>query len=190
MRQIEAIVVGVSAGGMKLIPKLISCLDTNLKFPMIFVQHLHPEQTEYFIEYFQKDTTIKIVSISDKEILAPGTIYFAPPDYHVLIDDKQTLSLAIDEKVNFSRPSIDLLFDSAADVFGRNLIGILLTGANHDGAQGLHKIKSLGGITIVQSPDSAEFPAMPQSAIDLFEPDYILEVSEIAEIINHSQEIN
>jgi len=190
MNNFEAIVIGVSAGGMNAIHKLISCLKVDLQVPVIIAQHLHPNQTEYFIEFFQKDTPIPVVSACDKTEVQPGTIYFAPPDYHLLLDDKHTLSLAMDEKVNFSRPSIDLLFDSAAEVFGANLIGILMTGANNDGARGLKKIKHFGGLTIVQSPESAEYSVMPQSAIDLFTPDHVLEIPEIAFFVNNLQEIN
>lgn len=188
MKAMEAVVIGLSAGGMKAIGKLISGLNPNHKIPIIIVQHLHPEQTEYYIEYFQQFTSLQVNTVKDTDEIIPKRIYFAPPDYHLLVDDKKTLSLYYDEKVNYSRPSIDLLFESAAEVFGKNLVGILMTGANKDGAKGLYKIKTYGGITIVQSPDTAEFSAMPKSALELFSPDYIMSIKEITAFLNGLEE--
>ena len=188
MIQIEAVVIGLSAGGMKAIKELISGLNSNHKCPIIIVQHLHPEQTGYYIDYFQNLTELRVTNVEDKDEVLPKNIYIAPPDYHLLLDDKKTFSLCIDDKVNFSRPSIDLLFESAAEVFGQNLLGILMTGANSDGAKGLYKIKTFGGVTIVQSPETAEFPTMPESAIKLLSPDYILSIKEIIEFLNNLEE--
>lgn len=185
MNSIEAVVIGLSAGGMNAIGEVISGLKPTQKIPIIVVQHLHRDQTEYYVEYFQNQTNLKVSNVKDKGELLPGNIYFAPPDYHILLDDKKTFSLCYDEKVNFSRPSIDLLFESAAEVFGSNLVGIIMTGANSDGAKGLHKIKAFGGLTIVQSPETSEFSAMPEAAINLFSPDYILSIKEIIRFLNN-----
>lgn len=116
----------------------------------------------------------------EKETIKENTIYFAPPNYHLQVEDEFTLSLSTAQKVNFSRPSIDVLFETAAWTFKNELLGILLTGANSDGAEGLKTIKTFGGTTIVENPETAHARAMPQSGIKKSAPDYILNLEDIA----------
>jgi two-component system chemotaxis response regulator CheB len=126
---------------------------------------------------------LKIKYAEDKEKIRKGCVYIAPPDYHLLIEDDRTFSLSVDAPVNYSRPSIDVLFESASDVFSEHIIGIILTGANSDGSLGLKRIKERGGLTIVQSPQSAEYPVMPTAAIAETDVDYVLDIEEIADKI-------
>ncbi|HEY8400524.1 MAG TPA: chemotaxis protein CheB [Cytophagaceae bacterium] len=119
----------------------------------------------------------------EKEPIREGYVYFAPPDYHMLVDYDETISLSKDEKVNFSRPSIDVLFESAADVFGSSLIGIILTGSSSDGANGLLKIKKNGGLTIVQSPEEAEYRLMPEAALKLSGTQNVFTLEEIVRFL-------
>ena len=119
----------------------------------------------------------------DKEPVQAGTVYIAPPDYHLLLDRGPTLALSTDELVHYSRPSIDVLFESAADVYGKGLLGIILTGWNQDGADGLQAVHRAGGLTIVQNPDTAEAPVMPQAALARTAVDYILNLEEIAALL-------
>ena len=117
---------------------------------------------------------MRIKEAEEKENIQSGTIYFAPPNYHLLIEEDRSISLSNEEKVNYSRPSIDVLFESASDVYKSELIGIILTGANDDGAKGISCIESNGGLTIAQDPATAKYPIMPRSAIDTESVDYIL----------------
>jgi len=119
----------------------------------------------------------------DKEPVEPGTIYFAPPDYHMLVEKNRQIALSADEPVHFSRPSIDVLFESAADVYGERLLGIILTGANEDGAAGLHAVHLAGGVTVVQQPDSARAPLMVVSALQRGPADFVLSLAEIAQLL-------
>lgn len=174
-----AVVIGASAGGMTALSDIFSNIPTNFPLPIYVVQHIHKSQSEYLIKYHNDLSRLPVQEANDKEKALPGTIYFAPPNYHLLIEDKKTFSIISDEKVNYSRPSIDVLFESAADVYKDTLIGIILTGANNDGAEGIKKIKQNGGYTIAQDPQEAEFVIMPQSAIDTKKIDKIFTLNEI-----------
>ena len=179
----ELIVIGVSAGGMNTLPAILSKLPSGFPTPIIIIQHLHPQQSTFYIEYYSNFTQMKIIEALDKQSIEAGSIYFAPPDYHLLIEDSNNLSLSKDDKVNFSRPSIDVLFESAANVFADKTIAILLTGANNDGAIGCKLIQDSGGLVIVQSPESAEHRFMPQSAINIMQPDLIAPPEQIAQYL-------
>ncbi len=179
----KAIVMGVSAGGWVALPKVLAKMPEDFPLPIIVVQHLHPEQDGFTIKHFNDQCALLVKEACDKETIQTGTIYFAPPDYHLLIEQDKTFSLSKDEKVNYARPSIDVLFDSAADVYSSGLIGVVLTGANSDGANGLKLIKESGGLAIVQDPATAESPVMPQAAVDAAKPDYILPLEEIATVL-------
>ncbi|MCD6176434.1 MAG: chemotaxis protein CheB [Candidatus Cloacimonetes bacterium] len=166
---------------MEVLSKLLPSLPADFPLPVIIVQHLHKTSTGYYLEYYNEKCLLFVKEAKQNEIIKVGNIYFAPPDYHLLIENNKTFAISSDEKVNYSRPSIDILFESAADVYGEKLIGIILTGANNDGAEGMKIIKQKGGFTIAQNPLEAEFPVMPQSAIDTGTIDLILTLNEISD---------
>jgi two-component system chemotaxis response regulator CheB len=159
---VELIVIGVSAGGLHAVGTILRGLQADFPVPIVVVQHRAKESTA-LASVLQQSTRLHVCEVEDKMPLEPG-VYIAPPDYHVLIEDGH-LALSIDAPVMYSRPSIDVLFDSAADQFGDRVIGVVLTGANHDGAAGLRRIVRRGGKALVQSPESAEMSVMPRAAI-------------------------
>ncbi|KQX46589.1 chemotaxis protein CheB [Paenibacillus sp. Root444D2] len=183
MRPLEAVVVGVSAGGLKALSRLLSYLPSDYSLPIIIVQHILESSDSYLAEYLNTQVAIHVKEAIDKETIQPHHVYLAPPGYHLLIEDDRSFSLSIDPKVNYSRPSIDVLFDSAAFAFQEACVGVVLTGANRDGSSGLRTIKESGGITIVQDPETAEFPIMPQAAIDTVKVDYILSLDDIGKFL-------
>ncbi|MEA2166389.1 MAG: two-component system, chemotaxis family, protein-glutamate methylesterase/glutaminase [Thermoanaerobaculia bacterium] len=179
----ELIVIGCSLGGMHALQVILSKLERGFCIPIAVAQHRHKKSNEGLPAYFRRETDLKVVDAEDKQWIEPGYVYLAPADYHLLIERNGTrgeLSLSVDERVHFSRPSIDVLFESAADAYSNRLIGIVLTGSNDDGAQGAARIKARGGIVIAQDPSTAEAPIMPQAAIDKAHVDQILRLEEIA----------
>lgn len=177
------IVIGGSAGATTALTKLLPIFPITYPLPIVVVQHLHPSQDGSFIERFASRCALRVKEADDKEVIKAGHIYFAPPNYHLLIEEDLSFSLSIDEKVNYTRPSIDVLFVSAADAYGPALIGVILTGANHDGAQGLRLIKEHGGLVIVQDPDTAENAYMPRAALEATPADYILSLPDIGQLL-------
>ena len=175
----SAVVVGASAGGTYALQQILTRLPANFPLPIIIAQHLHPLQNGMAIIHYNDTGTIIIKDADEKESIRPGFVYFAPPNYHLLIEADHTFSLTIDPKANYSRPSIDVLFESAANVYGSHLVAIILTGANNDGAEGLRLIKAKGGLVIVQDPQSAEFSLMPEAALQAVHPDFVLGLAEI-----------
>lgn len=186
----QAIVIGASAGGIKALHHVLAPLSADFPLPIIIVQHLHPHSDSYLIHILQTKCQLKIKQADEKEPIIPGFVYVAPPNYHLLIEEDQTFSLSLDSPVNFSRPAIDVLFETAAYAYQDKLIGIILTGANNDGSQGLKLIKELGGYTIVEDPKTAHVAVMPNSAIATLSVDKILPVEEIGiyliQIVNRS----
>ncbi|MBF0486918.1 MAG: chemotaxis protein CheB [Nitrospirae bacterium] len=179
MRRYEAVVIGASAGGLDALKALFTGLPDDFPLPIAAVLHLHRNTKDELITLMQRDIRLTVKYAQDKEKIKKGVLYIAPPDYHLLVEDDKTFSLSVDEHVNYSRPSIDVLFESAADAFRGHIIGIILTGANKDGSMGLKRIKARGGTAIVENPRSAQFPDMPLAAISETEVDYILDVNEI-----------
>lgn len=180
----EAIVIGVSAGGLLALEKILPRLDKAIPMPVFVVQHISADSDNYLPRHFDARSFVTVKEGEDKEKVVPGTVYFAPPNYHLMVEFERTLSLSIEERVNFSRPSVDVLFETAAEAYGDKLIGVILTGANSDGAQGLKKIQQLGGLTIVQSPETAESDAMPKAAIKAANVDHVLPLNKIGDFIN------
>lgn len=178
---IKAIVIGASYGGMEAIRVLLSRLPVHFNLPVIAVLHIGRNNISTYITRLNGKTRFLVKEAEEKETIRSKRVYFAPPNYHLQIENDYSLSLSTDKKVNFSRPSIDVLFETAAWAFKDELIGILLTGANNDGANGLISIKKYGGITIVENPETAFAKAMPRAATGLFEPDYVLNLEDIAE---------
>lgn len=164
--EFDAIVIGASAGGLFAMTSILKPLPATYPVPLIVVQHRAKDERSLLEEVLQQKCTIGIKQADEKEVIRRGFVYFAPPNYHLLVENNRTFSLNYDAPVNYSRPSIDVLFETAADVFKNRLLGIILTGANKDGAQGMKKIRALGGTTIAQEPATADYPEMPQSAIN------------------------
>lgn len=178
------IVVGCSAGSGPLIKSILTSLPKDFVIPIIFVRHVGSNNNNIkYLDILSEDIGINIKEAEDKELLETSTIYMAPAGYHLLMEQMGSFSLTLDEKVNFNRPSIDLFFESIAYVYGSEVVGIILSGANSDGAFGLKKIKESGGMVIVQDPETAEFQSMPISAIKETEVDHICPIKKIISLI-------
>ncbi|MBN2245934.1 MAG: chemotaxis protein CheB [Candidatus Aminicenantes bacterium] len=178
-RDYQAVVIGTSAGGMKALQTIFKSLPGDFSLSIIVVQHVHPDSDDYMINILNQESALEIKQADEKEPIRPGTVYFAPPNYHLLVETDKTLSLTVNERVCYARPSIDVLFETASDAYANKLIGIILTGGNFDGSRGLKKIKESGGLTIVQDPMTAEAASMPQEAIASTKVDHILPLNEI-----------
>lgn len=181
--RVDAIVIGTSAGGVDALSTLLPALPRDFAGAVFIVLHLPRERPSLLVDIFAPKCALAVREAEDKEPVAPGTVYFAPPDYHLLVDEGPQLALSADEPVHFSRPSIDVLFESAADVYGARLLGIILTGASHDGADGLAIISQRGGETIVQDPATAESPLMTQAALARGPVHHILDLGGIADLL-------
>ncbi|WP_050478307.1 chemotaxis protein CheB [Herbaspirillum rhizosphaerae] len=182
-RRIAAIVIGASAGGVEALSTLLPALPRGAAAATFVVLHLPRERPSLLVDIFTPKCVQPVREAQDKEPVEAGTIYFAPPDYHLLIDQGPQLALSGDEPVNFSRPAIDVLFESAADQYGEGLLGIILTGANHDGAAGLQAVRRAGGMTIVQQPEDAQAPYMPELALQQGAVDAIMTLQQIAALL-------
>lgn len=186
--RIDAIVVGASAGGIEALMTLLPALPARLAMPIFIVLHLPRDRPSMLAEIFAPKCSLSVCEAQDKEPVRPGTVYFAPPDYHLLIDEGPTLALSSDELVNFSRPSIDVLFESAAEMYGSRLLGIILTGANEDGAAGLAAVGEAGGIAFVQQPQSAQVKSMVLSALNRNPASHVLELEDISAVLRAMSE--
>ena len=175
----SAIVIGASAGGLHALTLLLEELPANYTIPVIIVQHRIKDQRDLLEEVLQHKCKITVKQADEKERISPGIVYIAPPDYHLMIENDETFALSVDGRVKFSRPSIDVLFESAAETFKEKLIGIILTGANNDGAEGMKTIRKFKGVTIAQDPLEAECPVMPRSAIETGAVQLVLTLAEI-----------
>lgn len=174
-----AVVVGTSAGGVEALKQLLPALPPDLAVPVVIVQHIPNGTPSLLVEVFAPLCRVAVHDVDDKSELAPG-VWFAPPGYHVLVDGPRQLSLSVEEPVNWSRPSIDVLFESAAQVFGARLMAVLLTGASADGAAGLAAVARAGGTTVVQDPATATFDTMPRAAVARLVPDHVEDLAAIA----------
>lgn len=159
---------------------ILPALPKGYALSVLIVQHLHPSDEGSFANHLARRTQLPVNEAHDKERIERGRIYAAPANYHMLVERDGTISLSVDEKVNWSRPSIDVLFDSAARVWGEALIAVLLSGANADGAEGMRVVKAAGGLTIAQDPATAESPVMPRAAIETGTADEVLAPEAIA----------
>ncbi|MBF0377200.1 MAG: chemotaxis protein CheB [Desulfamplus sp.] len=178
---IKAVVLGVSAGGFNALHKILPMFRKDLSVPIIIVQHRKADFDSYLINSLNEKCQVPVKEPLDKTNIESGIIYIAPGGYHLLVEKGEVLhfALSVDPPVCYCRPSIDVLFESAADAFGSALIGVILTGANFDGSKGIKKIKSLGGITIAENPETAEVDYMPSCAIRTNAIDHILHLDEI-----------
>lgn len=174
----ELIVIGCSMGGMHALEILLGAMPKDFPLPIAVVQHRFRTSNEALPEFLRSRSPLDVVDAIDKQWPHPGTVYLAPADYHLLVE-RGELSLSVDARVEYSRPSIDVLFESAADAYGAATVGVVLTGANADGARGAKKIKERGGFVVVQDPKTAEAPAMPEAAIREARVDRILPLERI-----------
>jgi two-component system chemotaxis response regulator CheB len=179
----DAIVLGVSAGGFAALKTLLPALPAWFPLPIAIVLHTAARSDGFLVTCLDRASQVTVKEAEDKEALVPGTAYLAPPGYHMLIEPDRSVSLSVDPRVNHSCPSIDVLFESAADAYGASLIGIVLTGANGDGARGLKAIKARGGLAIVQDPASAESAAMPKAALAVTAVDHVVELEALAPLL-------
>ncbi|HEX3949329.1 MAG TPA: chemotaxis protein CheB [Steroidobacteraceae bacterium] len=178
--RIDAVVIGASAGGIEALTALLPALPAGLRPPVFIVLHLPRDRPSVLAEIFARKCSVQVREAEDKETVVPGTVYFAPTDYHLLVDRGPQICLSADDPVHHSRPSIDVLFESAAEVYGDRLLGIILSGANEDGASGLAAIHDAGGVTVVQCPQTARVPHMVLSALELRPADCVLPLDGIA----------
>lgn len=162
-----AVVLGASAGAVQALSRILPALPPDYPLPVLVVVHVPPQRRNVLAALFAEKCRLAVREPDDKEPIAPGTILFAPPDYHMLVEADRTVSLSTEGPVQFSRPSIDVLFESAADAYGAGLIGAVLTGANHDGAEGLRAVTEAGGTALVEDPAEAAYPVMPAAALAL-----------------------
>lgn len=179
--RLSAIVLGVSSGGVDALSFLLPHLPRGFPLPLLVVLHIPAERPSLLVDIFAPRCPLPVREAQDKEPVRPGTVYFAPPDYHLLVDTGPTLSLSVDEPVHYSRPSIDVLFESAAYIYGPRLAAIILTGSNEDGAQGLATVRAAGGITLVQAPETAYVPTMPAAALARGPVDFVLTLEQLAQ---------
>jgi two-component system, chemotaxis family, protein-glutamate methylesterase/glutaminase len=178
------VVIGGSTGSLDVLLPVLSALQSPLTLSLVVVVHRKNTSNSPLAALLATKTNLPVHEVDDKDLLKPGHIYLAPADYHLLFEKNGTFSLDDSEKVHFSRPSIDVTFESAADVYGAGVVGILLSGANADGTRGLQAIKQAGGISVAQQPTSAQVAYMPQQAIDNAAVDRVLDVPELIEFIN------
>ena len=179
----EAVVIGVSAGGIEALKVLLPALPAAFPLPIAIVQHRDRRSDGFLAEYLNARTRIVVSEAEDKEPFCPAHAYLAPAGYHLLIESDRSLSLTVDEPVNYSCPSIDVLFESAANVFAQSLIGVVLTGANRDGSQGLKTIKAHGGLAVVQDPQTAAVMTMPRAALEATPVDHMVALERIAPLL-------
>ena len=177
-RRYDLVVIGCSLGGMHALEIILRTLPGKFPVPIAVVQHRHRASNEGLPAFLRRDADLKVCDAEDKQPIRKGSVYLAPANYHLLVE-RGSFHLSVDDAVAYSRPSIDVLFESAADAYGKALVGVVLTGANDDGARGAERIKKRGGFVVVQDPAEAEAPQMPQAAINRARVDRILPVDRI-----------
>lgn len=180
----DLIVVGASWGGLRALQVLLGAFPADLGVAVAVAQHRSRESARGSLESILQDSArMPVLEAGDKDPIEPGHVYLAPPDYHLLVEPG-SFALSIDERVQFARPSIDVLFESAADAYGERLIGVVLTGANEDGAAGLARVKRRGGVAVVQDPGTAEARSMPEAALKRTAADAVLPLAEIGAFVH------
>jgi two-component system chemotaxis response regulator CheB len=180
----KAVVIGASAGAVQALLTLLPALPARYPLPVLVVVHVPPDRDNLLVPLLQSKSRITVKEAEDKEAMNGGVVYFAPSDYHLLVEADGALALSADELVNYSRPSIDVLFESAADAYGSALVGVILTGANHDGAAGLKAIADAGGLAIVEDPVGAYASAMPLAALDACPTARIMNLDAVASYLS------
>lgn len=186
----KVVIIGGSAGSLKVLMHVLPLLATIPTYALVIVLHRKNTEDSTLEDLIALKTIVPVKMVEDKTTLEPGFIYIAPSDYHLLFEKNNLLSLDISEKVNHSRPSIDVSFESAASIYKTALVAILLSGSNTDGTLGLNEVQQLGGKIVVQEPSSAEMPYMPNFAIENTSPDLVLDVDEIFSLLKRINSIN
>jgi two-component system chemotaxis response regulator CheB len=175
--------MGASWGGLGALERVLGGLPRGFRTPIAVAQHRSPDgSSEGLARLLSAHSSVPVIDVEDKQPIEPGTVYLAPPDYHLYVEP-DGFSLSVDDAVLYSRPSIDVLFESAADVYRERLIAVVLTGANEDGAHGIATVKRLGGYAIVQNPVEAERPEMPRGALSAIDPDRVLSLGAIGQAL-------
>ncbi|MET0340955.1 MAG: chemotaxis protein CheB [Polyangiales bacterium] len=180
---VDAVVIGASAGAVEALGVLLPALPAGLKPPVIVCVHLPSNHPSLLTELFRPRCTLPVREAEDKQPIAPGTVWFAPPGYHLLVEQTGHFALSIDEPVHFSRPSIDVLFESAADAYGARLLALVLTGANQDGATGAASVREAGGWVGVQDPSTALASTMPSLALSRARPQCVGSLTELSTFV-------
>jgi len=178
----KAIVIGVSTGGVETLKQLLGALPKDFSLPLIIVMHISPGSGTGMAELLDETCNIHVKEADEQELPVGGTVYLAPADYHLMVEPDRRLGLSTDPPINYARPSVDVLFETAAEAFGNGLIGVILTGAGTDGSRGLKRIKEMGGVTVVQNPEDAAANSMPSNAIMAVTPDYILALADLPQL--------
>lgn len=181
---IKAVVIGASAGAVQALLTILPALPADYPLPVLVVVHVPPDRGNVLVPLFEAKCQVQVKEAEDKEPIIGGVVYFAPSDYHLLVEADGALALSSDEIVNYSRPSIDVLFESAADAYGPALLGVILTGANHDGAAGLKAVADAGGVAIVEDPVGAYVPTMPRAALDASPTARIMNLDTVASYLS------
>lgn len=181
----QVVAIGASTGGLGALQTILSALPADFPAALLIVQHRKAAAKDLLSEILGRTCLLGVQEATDKMLIRTGQVYLAPANYHLLVERDYSLSLSIDERVSYARPSIDVLFETAAEAYGKNLVGVLLTGANHDGTAGFRRIKAQRGLTIAQDPETAEAQTMPQSAIQAGVVDLVLSLEKIAGYLKH-----
>lgn len=182
-RAFKLVVIGVSTGGVTALKFVLGMLPVDFPLPILITTHIMPDSDDGLSQLLDSCSAIRVKEADDQETIAASTAYLAPANYHLLVEKNGNLSLSVDPLVNYARPSVDVLFDSAAQAYGSYVIGIIMTGAGFDGSKGLLKIKNNGGLAIVQDPADAEMDSMPKTALQLLKADYVVKLKEIPELL-------
>ncbi|MGQ7853582.1 chemotaxis protein CheB [Pedobacter sp. WC2501] len=180
----NALIIGGSAGSLDVLLEIFPALRNDIHFPIIIVVHRKASNESLLTDLLKSRTTLAVGEAEEKEFLIPGKVFIAPADYHTLIEEDRSISLDYSEKINYSRPSIDVTFQSAAEVFKEKLVCILLSGSNADGVEGLKIVNNYGGKVVIQNPNTAIMPYMPQQAVINVKPHVILDSLDMADYIN------
>lgn len=182
-RRFKAVAIGVSTGGVTALKCILGALPADFPLPVLVVTHISPQSDDGLAVLLDSLCAIRVKEADEQETLTRGTVYLAPANYHLLVERGGILAFSVDPPVNFARPSVDVLFDSMAEVYGPGLIGVILTGAGKDGSKGLLNIQEKGGLTIVQDPADAEADSMPVHALHLLKADHIVRLNHVADLL-------
>lgn len=178
-KRFRVIVLGVSTGGVQALKQFLGALPADFPLPILVVQHISPESGDGLARLLDELCAVRVKEADEEERMAAGCVYLAPPNYHLLVERDGLLSLSSESPVNFARPSVDMLFESAAAAFSDGVIGVVLTGAGFDGGQGIRRIKQEGGTVIIQDPADAEASSMPEHALGLVAADHVTSLEQL-----------